>query len=106
MRTRHPSPIVLLFFLLPLTGAGCRESGGASATAVAAAQSAAEPTIPLPNRNGSFKFGVLGDFGTGDKSQYELADQMVKLHQRFNYELVVLVGDNLYGSERPQDFAM
>ena len=29
---------------------------------------------------------------------------MAKLHQRFKYELVVLVGDNLYGSERPQDF--
>jgi 3',5'-cyclic AMP phosphodiesterase CpdA len=29
---------------------------------------------------------------------------MAKLHQRFKYELVALVGDNLYGSERPQDF--
>ncbi len=29
---------------------------------------------------------------------------MDTLHQRFKYELVVLVGDNLYGSERPQDF--
>ena len=29
---------------------------------------------------------------------------MVGLHGRFKYELVVLVGDNLYGSERPQDF--
>ena len=29
---------------------------------------------------------------------------MAKLHGRFKYELVVLVGDNLYGSERPQDF--
>ena len=38
------------------------------------------------------------------QSQYELANQMVDLHGRFKYELVVLVGDNLYGSERPQDF--
>jgi hypothetical protein len=29
---------------------------------------------------------------------------MARLHRRFQYELVVLVGDNLYGSERPQDF--
>ena len=29
---------------------------------------------------------------------------MVKLHGRFGYEFVVTVGDNLYGSERPQDF--
>jgi 3',5'-cyclic AMP phosphodiesterase CpdA len=29
---------------------------------------------------------------------------MARLHDRFKYELVILVGDNLYGSERPQDF--
>ena len=33
-----------------------------------------------------------------------LAEQMAKLHGRFQYDLVLLVGDNLYGSERPQDF--
>jgi 3',5'-cyclic AMP phosphodiesterase CpdA len=49
---------------------------------------------------------VLGDFGTASKAQYQLAEQMVKLHERFKYGLVVLVGDNLYGSERPQDFKM
>ena len=92
MRTRHPSFAVLLFPLL-------------MATAVVATQPPAEPTVPLPNKDGSLKFAVLGDFGTGDQSQYELADQMAKLRQRFKYELVVLVGDNLYGSERPQDFA-
>jgi 3',5'-cyclic AMP phosphodiesterase CpdA len=58
----------------------------------------------LPNKNGSFKFAVLGDFGTGDRTQYELAQQMAELHKRFKYEIVVLVGDNIYGSERPQDF--
>ena len=71
---------------------------------VEAPKSAAEGTVALPNKEGSLKFAVLGDFGTGEKSQYELADQMVKLHDRFPFELVVLVGDNLYGSERPQDF--
>ena len=92
MRIRHPSFAVLLFPLL-------------MATAVVATQPPAEPTVPLANKDGSLKFAVLGDFGTGDRSQYELADQMAKLRQRFKYELVVLVGDNLYGSERPQDFA-
>jgi calcineurin-like phosphoesterase family protein len=104
MRAHQPSS-VLLFVLLTLTGAGCRDSGAAAVTALVAAQSPAAPAVPLPNQDGSFKFGVLGDFGTGDQTQYELAEQMVTLHQRFKYELVVLVGDNLYGSERPQDFA-
>jgi hypothetical protein len=57
-----------------------------------------------PNKDGSFKFGVLGDFGTGSRSQHQLAEQMATLQGRFKYELVVLVGDNLYGAERPQDF--
>ena len=79
-----------------------------AATAVAVAdvvqQAPVEAPVALPNRAGSFKFAVLGDFGTGDRTQYQLAAQMVKVHQSFKYELVVLVGDNLYGSERPQDF--
>jgi 3',5'-cyclic AMP phosphodiesterase CpdA len=68
-----------------------------------APQSAAAP-VALPNKEDSLKFGVLGDFGTGEREQYQLADQMAKLHTRFVYEIVVTVGDNLYGSERPQDF--
>ena len=92
MRTRHRSSVVLLCFLLMLIGA------------VEARQSPAERAVPLPNKDGSFKFGVLGDFGTGSQSQYQLAEQMAMLQARFKYELVVLAGDNLYGSERPQDF--
>ena len=106
MRTRHGSSVVLLVVLLTWTGAACRDRSAAGATALVAEQSAPEPPFPLPNKDGSFKFAVLGDFGTGDHAQYELADQMAKLRQRFKYELVVLVGDNLYGSERPQDFTM
>jgi predicted phosphodiesterase len=103
MRTRHVFSVLLLL-LLAAAGAGCHNGAIASATAVEAQQPAAEPQVALPNKDGSFKFAVLGDFGTGDQTQYELADQMVKLRQRFKYEIVVLVGDNLYGSERPQDF--
>jgi len=73
-------------------------------TGVAAAQSPAETPVTLPNQDGSLKFAVLGDFGTGEPPQYQLAEQMAILHGRFKYGFVVLVGDNLYGSERPQDF--
>lgn len=105
MRTRHLGSTALVFFLLLLTGAGCRDSDVTAGIAtVEAQQRSAEPVVPLPNRDGSFKFSVLGDFGTGSRSQYQLAEQMAKLQGRFKYELVVLVGDNLYGSQRPQDF--
>jgi hypothetical protein len=63
----------------------------------------AQPIVELPNRPGSFKFVVLGDFGTGERRQYQVGEQMVKLRARFLFELVVTVGDNIYGGERPQD---
>ena len=81
----------------------CREGKAGPVAADQAAQPSA-PEVPLPNKDGTFKFAVLGDFGTGSGEQYEMAKQMSDVHARFRYELVVLVGDNLYGSERPQDF--
>ncbi len=70
----------------------------------AAAAQSSETSVALPNKDDSFKFAVLGDSGTGDKTQYELADQMAALHGRFKYDTVVLLGDNIQGRERPQDF--
>jgi hypothetical protein len=70
-----------------------------------AAQTAPPPlALTLPNRSDSLRFAVLGDFGTGKKPQYELAAVMARAYAQFPFELVILVGDNLYGSERPQDF--
>jgi predicted MPP superfamily phosphohydrolase len=105
MRTRHQSFLmVLLLFVAPIA-AGCKDSGVArGSTLVEAPQSQAESPVALPNRAGSLKFAVLGDFGVASQPQYQLAAQMATLHGRFKYDFVVLVGDNLYGSERPQDF--
>lgn len=62
-----------------------------------------EPAVQLPNANDSLKFAVLGDFGTGSREQYQMAEQMFKIRAAFPYELVITVGDNIYGGERPQD---
>ena len=93
MRLHHWSSVALLLLLI-WTGAAV----------VHAIQSPAESPVPLPNKDGSFKFCVLGDFGVGDQKQFQLADQMATLHGRFKYDVVVTVGDNILGSERPQDF--
>lgn len=100
-RRRVPAAVLFLALIF-----GCRAAGSAvvSGPAVVQAPQAAAPPIELPNKEGSLKFGVLGDFGTGSREQYQMADQMAKLHGRFPFEIVVTVGDNLYGSERPQDF--
>ena len=104
MRARQMSFLVLLALLVVTGFVGWDSGNTARPTTLEAQQSPTAPLVPLPNRAGSFKFGVLGDFGTGSREQYQLAEQMVTLHGRFKYELVALVGDNLYGSERPQDF--
>ncbi len=59
---------------------------------------------PLPNRSGSLKFAAMGDNGTGDTPQYEVGEQMARLHVSFPFDLVIMLGDNMYGSQRPADF--
>jgi 3',5'-cyclic AMP phosphodiesterase CpdA len=46
----------------------------------------------------------MGDNGTGDRPQYEVAEQMVRLHNTFRFDLVIMLGDNMYGSQRPADY--
>jgi hypothetical protein len=70
----------------------------------ATAMSAA-PQVKPPAGKDSVKFLVLGDTGTGDRAQYDVAAQVWKTHSVFPYEFAIMVGDNIYGSERPQDFA-
>ena len=52
----------------------------------------------------SLKFAVIGDSGTGERPQYEVADQMLASRTQFPFELVLMLGDNLYGRQEPQDF--
>lgn len=59
----------------------------------------------LPVRQGSVRFAVLGDAGTGDTPQHLIARQLVALRARFPFTFAIMLGDNIYGSERPQDFA-
>ena len=40
---------------------------------------AAAQTITLPNHDDSVKFAVIGDMGTGDRPQYEVADVMARV---------------------------
>ena len=70
----------------------------------ATAMSAAPAARPPVGEN-SVRFLVLGDTGTGDRAQYDVAAQVWKTHLVFPYEFAILLGDNIYGSDRPQDFA-
>jgi predicted MPP superfamily phosphohydrolase len=64
----------------------------------------AQSVVPLPNKPDTLHFAVIGDNGTGDKEEYQIGQEMAAWYERFKFPLVVMMGDNIYGSERPQDF--
>ncbi len=43
------------------------------------------------------RFAVIGDSGTGKEGQYRVARQMAAWHDRLPFELVLMLGDNIYG---------
>ena len=65
---------------------------------------AVPPTSTLPKDDDSVKFLVIGDSGTGDRQQYEVAAKIVEAYAQFPLEFAIMLGDNLCGSERAIDF--
>jgi hypothetical protein len=101
MRT-HVRFIAFLFVMLALAVAvQAIVAGQRPAATKAAPQLETRPAVSKD----SVRFLVVGDSGTGDSAQRDVAAQMWKSHAVFPYEFAIMVGDNLYGAERPQDYA-
>ena len=78
---------------------------GAAQTASSALPAGAQSTAAgVPNRKDSLKFIAMGDNGDGSKAQYEVGAQMNGWRSKFAYDMVIMLGDNLYGSQGPKDF--
>jgi len=58
----------------------------------------------LRGKEASIKFAVIGDTGTGDRNQLSVAKQLAGWRARFPFGFVIMMGDNMYGSENPRDF--
>ena len=58
-----------------------------------------------PAAEDSVRFAVIGDSGTGGREQYQVAQRMAEAHAKFPFTFTLMLGDNMYGSERPQDYA-
>ncbi len=50
------------------------------------------------------RFAIIGDTGTGERAQYETGAMLARSQAVFPFDFVIMLGDNMYGSERPQDF--
>lgn len=60
--------------------------------------------LKLPASPEAVRFAVIGDTGTGDKPQYEVARQMMDYRNQFPFDLTLMLGDNIYGGKTPADF--
>lgn len=100
------TPVLALATLICL--GGCQRElppDVARAQGISVAELRPQPgSLALPNRRGSVKFAVIGDSGRGDQPQHEVARQMVSWRERFPYDFVLMLGDNIYDSHTPADY--
>jgi predicted MPP superfamily phosphohydrolase len=82
--------------------------GVADTPPLAAAQNgptiSARPAPPPPVRE-AVRFAVIGDNGTGDQREFDIARQMVAYRTQVPFDLVLMLGDNLYGRPSAREFA-
>jgi len=60
--------------------------------------------LTLPVQQGSVRFAAIGDMGTGDPPQYEVASRMNAIRAQFPFDFVIMLGDNIYGGNTSADF--
>jgi predicted phosphodiesterase len=59
--------------------------------------------IQLPRAEKSVRFAVIGDSGTGGSAQLRVAQRLAEARAAFPFEFSLMLGDNLYGGEGPND---
>jgi 3',5'-cyclic AMP phosphodiesterase CpdA len=65
---------------------------------------AAQQATSLPARPESVKFAVIGDSGSGSGPEYDVGTRMNEARATFPYDMVIMLGDNIYGRQDAQDF--
>ena len=92
---------LFLAILLTFTGVNAQNN---SVRTNGDSRSKAPFSLILPNKEGAVRFLVIGDTGTGTDKQNELAKVMLRYRQTFPFEFVLMLGDNMYGSEKAIDY--
>jgi hypothetical protein len=72
--------------------------------AVLAVHVATAQQLTLPNQKDSVHFAVIGDTGTGGTDQKHIAQRLTAMRNTFPFDIVLMMGDNLYGNENPRDY--
>jgi len=103
MRKTHHFLFAILINAILFTPAPAQKLND-NATVAAKSAANAPLKLTLPMKDGSVKFAVIGDTGSGSEKQRDVGEMMVKYHALFPFEFVLMMGDNMYGGEAPQDF--
>jgi hypothetical protein len=96
--------VLILFSVLSPAYSQNNPNGNARGGKVSVPAKPGSLPLSLPLKEGSVRFAIIGDTGTGTKQQQQLADLMVQYRSVFPFEFALLLGDNLYGSETPVDY--
>ena len=105
MRRIHTHQLLFTFLISAILfiPAPAQKLSGHSTAAPKAAASA-PLNLALPKKDGSVKFAVIGDTGSGTEQQRDVGGMMVRYHALFPFDFVLMMGDNMYGGEAPRDF--
>jgi len=109
MRHVTRAAAVLAGLSLLAAGSGCRQSSVPPEAHRATRTEVHELTpapgaLALPVKAGSIRFAVIGDSGRGDQAQHEIARQMIEWRAKFPFDFVVMLGDNIYPPNGPDDY--
>jgi hypothetical protein len=102
--------LALLLSIVVLAGCGSGRASEARAEPrieTTRLDDVARDSLALPNADRSIKFAIIGDSGRGSKEQHEVAHQMALYRQRFDFEFVLMAGDNIYeGAATEEDYRL
>src|SRR5215471_2940186 len=66
-------------------------------------QETSKGAFAFPLARDSVRFAIIGDSGTGDSNQYEVAAQMSRQRAALPFTFVLMLGDNIYGGHSKSD---
>ena len=60
--------------------------------------------VRLPLKDGSVRWAVIGDNGTGESPELDVAKEMQRYWTKVKFDFVTMDGDNIYGGHSPRDY--
>jgi len=101
MRRFFTTNFLIVAFVIAISSTPAQKPNGNAARST---PTSSPVKLALPLKDGSLRFAVIGDTGTGSSKQHEVAEMMARYRAAFPFEFVLMMGDNLYGGETPRDY--